>query len=187
MPVPSSSKNAPPTADTNPAAAVIPVPPVKFTLSFTSYALPPVSIWTELTEPSLIVSTNTSANPLPLSESITNASESEWRIPSLSKLVPVITDLTVNVILVSVSFDVASICSPLSNVPLTFSNSNSDTEFIPCWNVAVASTTAVAPEVNPVITWLSISEDAPRPSDTHLILSFCFQLPFETFNIFSFG
>ena len=125
--MPSSNKNLPPIADTIPSAASIPDPPENLTLSPTAYCLPAVWIKTSLTDPSLIVLTNTSAFPFPLSESKTAASDKECNIPSLVRLVSVTTVLIVNVILISVVVETASICSPVSKVPDTFSNSNSDT------------------------------------------------------------
>ena len=57
-------------------------------------------------------STITSANPFPLSLSITNASDKECNIPGVSIFDDVIIDFMVNDILTSFSFDITSMISP---------------------------------------------------------------------------
>ena len=117
------------------------------------------------TEPLFKLLTNTSAKPFPLSVSITAASEAECKIPALSKFAWLIIDLIVNDISKSKEFDIHLITSPVWNgSPWDKSSiANSITEVVPCWNVDADATTAVAPEVWPVITWLTVSWPEPEP------------------------
>ena len=187
--VPASCKIPPPIILTTPVAALISVSfesEVNDTTSPTSYKLPPSSIITSLTDPVRISSTTTSDTPLPRL-SILRVSDTLFNIPSFVTADVVIWDDTVNVTSTSLVVDVAVIVSPSVNVPTIFCNSNSVTAKFPCVKVDEDTTTAVAPDVPPVIIWLITSEPSMLAAAETLSVTFWPQLPSEALIILSVG
>ena len=86
---------------------------------------------------------------------------------------------TVNVTSTSLVLDVPVIVSPSTNVPSTLCNSNSVTANKPCVNDWDDTTTAVAPDVLPVMTWLITSSPVTFALALTLIVDFCVHLPSE--------
>ena len=187
--VPASCKIPPPIILTTPVAALISVSfesEVNDTVSPTSYKLPPSSTMTSLTDPVRISSTTTSDTPEPRL-SILSVSDTLFSIPSFVTVDVVICDDTVNVTSTSLVLDVAVIVSPSVNVPTIFCNSNSVTAKLPCVNVDEDTTTAVAPDDAPVISWLITSSPVTLAAAVTLNITFWPQLPSEALIILSVG
>ena len=85
------------------------------------------------------------------------SSLSVWRIPSFKISVDATIPFTTNETSTSLTVELPVTVSPSVNVPTTLSSSNSVTETAACWLTMVLITTAVAPEVWPVIIAFSIS------------------------------
>ena len=141
---------------------------------------------TSLTDPVRISSTMTSDTPLPRL-SILSVSNTLFSIPSLVTADVVICDDTVNVTSRSLVTDVAVIVSPSVNVPTIFCNSNSVTAKFPCVKVDEDTTTAVAPDDAPVITWLITSSPDILAEAETLSKTFSVHLPSDALIILSVG
>ena len=187
--VPASCKIPPPIILTTPVATLMSVSfesEVNDTTSPTSYRLPPSSTITSLTDPVEMSSTTTSDTPEPRL-SILRVSDILFSIPSFVTADVVIWDDTVNVTSTSLVVDVPVIVSPSVNVPTIFCNSNSVTAKFPCVKVDEDTTTAVAPDDTPVITWLITSEPSTLAAAETLSVTFWPQLPSEVLITFSVG
>ena len=179
--VPVSWSIPPPTILISPVADEISVSfesEVKVIVSPTSYCCPTSSTIISLTDPVKISSTTTSDTPLPRLSTV-RVSSVLFSIPSFVRTDVVICDDTVNETSTSLVLDMALIISPSVNVPLILCNSNSVTAKSPCVNEVDDTTTAVASDDWPVITWLITSSPSTLAAAVTLNVVFWPQLPSE--------
>ena len=127
-----------------------------------------------------------SANPLPTLSTPTT-SFLECNIPSLTTVVVDKTEPTVNSTVTSLSVEFALIFSPSVKVPVTLAILSSVIESVPCKRPAALSTVATAPEVCPVINWLTISSPVTPVSGVTRRTVVCPKLPSDNLIIFTLG
>ena len=187
--VPVSNWIPPPIILTKPSASLISVSAlaeVKVSTSPTSYFEPTSSTSTPLTEPVLIPLTIMVAKPLP-TFSTSTSSKFECNIPSLTTTPDENIDVKVNATVTSLCVDVPVTSSPLVKVPIILEMTNSVTDTVPCWNEICLSTVAVAPELCPVISWLTTSSPETPKFGWTLIIVVLPQLPSEALIIYWLG
>ena len=187
--VPVSSWKPPPTILTKPVAvdtSVSALLEVNVNVSPSSYNVPASSTTTSLTEPPLIPSTTIVAFSFPIA-CIVTVSWSVWRIPSLVRTVDVKKGWTVNLTVKSLVVEIALTISASENVPSIGTISNMVTESLYkslfCCVVRALTTVAVALDVPPVITWLTISSPVLPPIGVTLNVVFWPHSPADGFII----